>query len=118
MPRVDIPVVITDRSATPTIIGANGSETAGDATNEMEFVNDGKTLLLMRNSGATLRNWELVTQASPDGHSIPVRTGTLAAGDHKVLGPFAPGLYNDSTGKVQINIDHLEVEFQAISLGA
>ena len=115
MARVDIPVEAISR--TLTLIGSGGAEVTGDAANEHDFTNDGNTILVVRNSGVTSRTVEIVVQQTVDGQTPAVKSLTLANAAHFVVGPFSPTWYNVA-GKVQVNVDHAEVMFQALSVNS
>ena len=106
-----------DAEETQVAVGSGGTETAGHATNENYFYNDGSTFLLIRNSGSTQRNVEIVLQPMPDGETIPVKAYVLEDSEHFIAGPFPPGLYNDEVGVVHVNCDHAEIVYQAFSTG-
>ena len=114
MPRVIIPVVNLSRSKQ--LLGALGTEVAGDATNDHYFINDGRTFLIARNSGVTTRTLEAVIAQTVDGVTPAVKSYSILSGEHAVLGPFPPSVYNDASGFCNVNIDHAEIKFQAWSL--
>lgn len=77
--------------------------TAADATNDMSFANDGKTLFFVKNASASPVTATVVSVADEYG-----RTGDLAfvvaAGKTGVCGPFRPqGIWNQSTGLVHVD---------------
>jgi hypothetical protein len=114
MPRTNVPVTSTSR--TKFLLGASGTEVSGDSANNHDFANDGKTLLLLRNSGVTTRVCTVITQPTVDGEAVADKSVSLLNGEHAVVGPFPPNVY-DSAGRVQVDVPHAEVKLQAISLG-
>lgn len=79
--------------------------TDADATNNHEFVNDGKTLLLVRNRNAAGRTATIVSVADPLSGRTGDKVRTVAATTgQSVAGPFEPRIWNQSDGKVQVNV--------------
>lgn len=90
--------------------------TAADEVNEHEFVNDGYTVLLMKNghTGAQVA----VINSVPDqfGRSQDT-TLTVAASGVGVAGPFLQGIWNQAGAKVFVDVtDDTAVEFAALRL--
>lgn len=96
MPRTTIAV------QSPTDAGILLVRTNGDATNNHDFINNGSTLLVVKNGGASSINVTLRFATDKFG-----RTGTrvvsVAATEEKILGPFLPELYNQD-GKLQFDL--------------
>lgn len=86
----------------PTDAGILLTRSNGDATNNHDFVNNGSTLLVVKNGGGSSINVTFKYAADKFG-----RTGTkvvaVAATEEKVIGPFVPELYNQD-GKVQFDL--------------
>lgn len=84
--------VIALTGTTPTYAAAN--DVGGN-----DFVNDGRTFLQVKNSGASTT----VTVDSPtlcdqgEAHDVTV---TVATSGDKMIGPFNPKRFNSSAGKV------------------
>ncbi len=82
--------------------------TAVDAANGNSFRNDGRKLLVVKNGGGSSINVTVdayptgSTLAPPDGLAVTDRVVAVAAGATKVIGPFAPGLYNDAAGNTTV----------------
>ena len=73
MPRVAVPVQRNFRSGTERIDAGGTSEVAGDAGNGHYFVNDGTTVLWVRNAGGTPRLVTISFAAKVDGQTITAR---------------------------------------------
>ncbi|MGQ0797576.1 MAG: hypothetical protein ACT4OI_06930 [Methanobacteriota archaeon] len=101
-------------------MGAAGSETTGDATNNHVFTNDGRTILHVRNSaGTATRNITLVLGVNQiDGQTAPNPAVAIAVNSSKTVGPFPQAIYNQSAdaGKCYVNVDHADLRIQALRL--
>ncbi|MGW5426870.1 hypothetical protein ACWET9_06535 [Streptomyces sp. NPDC004059] len=108
MPRTSLTAIQASRSGT-TLPAA----VAGDATNGNSIANDGRTILIVKNTNAasTSRTITFATVRSIDGLTAPTRQETLAAGETQVFGPFNP---NDYGSTLAINVDNAELTIQAI----
>lgn len=102
MPRVDVPVQELNTMAGEAMVAG----TAADATNDHEFTNDGRTVLYVENTGAGAVAVTIPMVADTFGRSgskgpttVPATTGRT------VFGPFDPTVFNQSTGKVNVDID-------------
>ena len=115
MPRVDVPITTIGRAGT--LLGALGTEVTGDATENHVMVNTGVQWLTLRNGGATTRTASLKFGKTIDGQTVPAKTITLLANEHKVAGPWPEGLYDQASGvdegKVHIDVDHADILLQA-----
>lgn len=92
--------------------GATVVWTAADKTNDHSFVNDGKTLLLVKNgSGGAM---SITVKSVKDEHG---RTGdvvlSLADSAEGVFGPFKPSIFNQTGGVVNVDIDADTTSFLA-----
>ena len=111
MARVPLPVTDIIRESP----GNPGTLTAGDETDHHEFVNDGRTLIAVLKTGGTcVMTFE--TPGTVDGLAIADQAVTPATHATRVvlIGPFPPGVYNQSNGLVYINI----TDETTFSLGA
>lgn len=106
MPRTALTVTQASRAGT-TLPAA----TAGDATNGNSVQNDGRVVLIVKNTGATSRDIVFATVRAVDGLAAPVRTEAIPASITQVFGPFPPGDYGDLLG---INASNAELTIQAI----
>lgn len=100
MARTSIPVVaIGNQGAVDPIVW-----TTGDATNDHEFLNDGKTIVIVRNGGGVGITVSVISVADEAG-----RTGDLAiavaAGDYCIFGPLKQAWWNQSGGVVHVDLD-------------
>lgn len=111
MARTALPVnTITRTGITP------ASETAGDATNGMTMVNNGRTVLLTHNTngGSTAHTLTISLTGAVDGQGIVPRTWSIAASASKYIGPFPADSYG---GTMKIDVDNSELHLTAYSLG-
>lgn len=108
--RTSIPVHTVDRFDGLDL--ATATATAGDASNNMSLVNDGRTCVIMHNTnaGSTARTCGIVTNVSVEGLAASVVTKTLAAGESREYGPFPPETYG---GVMKLNPSHAELTFIA-----
>lgn len=69
---------------------------------------DGKTMLLISNQGGSTDNVSVTaqntSQYSASGASITAaaETAAIATTERRILGPFPPSIYNDSSGNITI----------------
>lgn len=108
MARGAVPVTGISRSGVELPI-----ETTGDATNNHSVVNDGKTLLLARNTNgaSTDRTVTVHVTRTVDGQAVASRSYPVAAGKTKALGPFPPADYGDT---LLVDVDNAELMLRAI----
>jgi hypothetical protein len=85
--------------------------TAGDAVNGNSIANDGRTVLIVKNTGASSRTITFQTNVKVDGLTAPVRSETIPAGETQVFGPFSP---NDYGSTLAFNVDNAELTVQAV----
>lgn len=78
----------------------------GDASNGMNLPwNDGRILLeLNSNSGTTIFTFPI--PVTVDGSAVTSKTVTCTVGQTKVVGPLPPGIYNQSDGTVNVDMDN------------
>lgn len=106
MPRTAITATQATRAGT--VLPA---ATAGDAVNGNSVANDGRTVLIVKNTGASSRNLVIQTVRSIDGLAAPTRTEAIPAGETQVVGPFPSADYGDT-----LNFDaaHAELTINAV----
>jgi hypothetical protein len=77
---------------------------AGDATNDHSFVNDGRTLLYVKNGDVSAKQATVVSVSDQFG-----RTGdevlSVTAGETALFGPFLPAIWNQAGGVVNVDLD-------------
>ncbi|MGW0468357.1 hypothetical protein ACWDX6_24280 [Streptomyces sp. NPDC003027] len=88
--------------------------TTGDPVNHHVMVNDGRTAIIVENTGSTVsRTVTFRFRRTVDGQSVSPRPETLAVGEKQGFGPFDPSEYG---GKMQIDVDHAELKLTPIRL--
>ena len=95
--------------------------TAGDAANDHEFVNDGNTLLLMKNTDASGKTATIpiVQNSRSLNKSGLTQTLTASGGGSEICiaGPFDPDIFNQTGGVVHVDLtDDTGVSFAAVKL--
>ena len=82
--------------------GLTAGYTAMEASG-VAFANEGRSILHVKNltGGATLT---VVTPNTVDGLAIADRTVTIPANTETFVGPFQPGVYNQSTDVVYVDV--------------
>lgn len=90
MARTDIPVV----KLVNTGIDPEGTEVASVPATDHSFINDGRTILQIRNTVGTSRVITFETPNTVDGLAVADRTVTVQAGKTAFVGPFPRGIYN------------------------
>ncbi|WP_369274509.1 hypothetical protein AB5J55_35330 [Streptomyces sp. R11] len=106
MPRTNIAATQASRSGT--VLPA---ATAGDVTNGNSTANDGRVVLIVKNTGASSRTITFTTIVSVDGLTAPVRSESIPAGETQVFGPFSPNDYGSTLG---YNVDNAELTINVI----
>ena len=115
---------------TPTVVDRTGTINtpalaALDATNNNNFVNNGRILLEVQNSGASTYTLTVVTPSAfladsqPGGNVVITGGGvvySLIAAADILLGPFPPLIYNQSDGTVWINPANVALKYRLIQL--
>ncbi len=78
--------------------------TAGVAANDIEFTNDGRTVLLVKNAGASgAQTADVIAVASPYGR-LQDQTVSADQGAESIAGPFPPQLWTQADGMVYVDI--------------
>ena len=102
MPRINVP--ITDVPFQGSLVDIAAGGVAGDATNEHEMLNDGKTLVVIENGGVGVATATIVSVADNLGRFgdevIPVPAGKTAT-----AGPFNTSAWNQSGALLHIDLD-------------
>jgi len=79
------------------------SYTAGDATNDHDFVNTGNEVLIVKGGAAPTGTVTVVSVADTNRRTGDI-TQAVSASTEYVLGPFPPNLFNVS-GSEKVNVD-------------
>jgi len=77
---------------------SNGQDLAGVAAagGGDTFVNDGKTIFVVKNGGGSGITVTFVTPVTVDGLAVTDLAATIGAGATRAIGPFPPAWYNDT----------------------
>lgn len=69
------------------------------------FANDGNTYLYLYNGDASETTLTVTTQATAGRNAVAIADPTIAIAASKafIVGPFEPGIYNNSSGQVAIS---------------
>lgn len=94
MARTVIPVTTITRAGV-----APPAQTDGDASNNMEFTNDGNTFLEVVSSDAGAQSVTILVAEEVDGLAVTSRSVAVAAGASVLIGPFT-AVYNQTGTKL------------------
>lgn len=109
MPRVSVPVTQITRAGV-----AAPAEVNGDPVNNHTVPNNGKMLLLVRNSGSTVaRTVTLRLPGLTDGQSVTPRTVSVPLSTSRYIGPFPTGDYGSA---LQVDVDNAELKLIALAI--
>ncbi|MFF1709303.1 hypothetical protein [Streptomyces sp. NPDC058268] len=109
MPRVNVPVTPITRAGV-----APPTEVNGDATNQHVVQNNGRMILLVRNSGVTVaRTVTLRIPSVVDGQTVTPRTVSIAQSASRYIGPFPTDSYGSS---LQVDVDNAELKLLALGI--
>lgn len=110
MARVSIPVTAITRAGV-----APAAEVTGVPADNHVMANDGKTVLLVRNSNgaSTARTLTVRFSREVDGQAIDPKEYVIAAAASRYIGPFDPTNYGKS---MQIDVDNAELKLSAYRL--
>jgi len=79
---------------------------AADDSDMNSFANDGKTFLHVKNTQTDASVSVTIAIAQEvDGQSVTSRVVGIGAETEEFIGPFDPGVYNQSTGVVNVDFD-------------
>jgi hypothetical protein len=87
---------------TPTSTGDNDLGDAAVAAGGDQFLNDGSTILIFKNSNASDRTITIATGGTVNGLTVQDPTLVISQNETKVIGPFPTYPFNDSSGYVQL----------------
>jgi hypothetical protein len=98
VPRVDVPV-----QAPAAADGVELTNTSGDAANNHEFVNDGRTVLIVKNGGGAAVTVDIIAVACSHGRVGDI-SKSVGVGLDFQFGPLPAGEWNQTNGKVNVDI--------------
>jgi hypothetical protein len=78
------------------------NETDATSSNNYYIPNNGRVVLIVE--AATSSNVTIQTPGSIDGNAIADLVVALADADIKIVGPFAPQIYNDAAGRLLVTV--------------
>jgi hypothetical protein len=108
MPRVNIPVTKATRAGVPLV------PTNGDPVNNHYVDNDGRTGVIVENSGSTVsRTVTFRISRTVDGQAVAPRAETLAVGEKQLFGPFD---VNEYGGKLLLDVDNAELKLTVVRI--
>ena len=73
-------------------------------TGGIAFANEGRSVVHIKNGSGATTTLTIVTPGTVDGLAISDRTVQIAAATEEFIGPFQPGIYNQSTDVVHVDI--------------
>lgn len=92
---------------TPQVIKRTGlapAYTAADASNGETCPNNGSLFLHVKNTGGAACTVTIATQGTVDGLAIAdLAVSVPATTGDRLIGPFPPGIYNDSNGNIGVS---------------
>jgi len=113
MARINIPVTKLDLNGA-TGIDPEATEVTSVAASDHSFVNDGRTILQIRNTVGTSRTVTIQTPNTVDGLAVANRDVIVATGKTAFVGPFPRSIYNgvdpDLSGDGGTNHDRVLVD--------
>lgn len=100
-------VALTTQQAVRTSNGLNvtDNDTAATSGNTYTFANNGQVLLQIANASGSTCAVSVVTQKTVDGLAVADLSVSVATAKEHIIGPFPPGIYNDSSGLVSFTVD-------------
>ena len=111
MARTNVAVLETDPAG---ILDALAVDVALHAADGAMFTNDGRTRVLVNNSGAGAHTVTVVTPRQVEGLAVADRAYVIAAGKIAIIGPFPTATFNQPSGadagKVYIDSEGTESE--------
>lgn len=94
------------------------SPTAGDAVNGNYIAgNDGRIMLRVTNTdGGAPHDITFITPGSVGGLAVADRVVSVAASTTLFIGPLAPGVYNNSSDQVDIDVADAQLDITVFRL--
>jgi len=109
VPRVDVPVQPPAGAGTAIL-----TNTPADAANNHEFVNDGRTVLVVKNGGAGATVVDIIAVSCSHGRVGDV-SQSIAAGIDQQFGPFPQGEWNQPNAKINVDVS-VDTDVELIAL--
>ena len=102
---------------TATISGVTATMNTAAADGDA-FTNDGSTIVIFANAGASPITVTFVTPATVSGVAVADPTFSVGAGATRAIaGPFPEALFNDANGRVAMNYStHTDLTFAVIRI--
>ncbi|MDX2575880.1 hypothetical protein PV332_10350 [Streptomyces scabiei] len=108
MPRVAIPVTSASRD------GVTLTATTGDPVNNHYVDNDGRTGVIVENTGSTVsRTVTFKISRTVDGQAVTPRAEVLTVGQKQLFGPFDVSEYG---GRLLVDVDNAELKLTPIRI--
>lgn len=108
MPRAAITVLQSSRD------GVTLTQTTGDPVNNHVIPNDGRTAVIVENTGSTVsRTVTFRLSRTVDGYAATPRTEVLAVGQKQIFGPFD---VQDYGGNLLVDVDNAELKLTPIRI--
>ena len=96
--------------------GVSVTFTAEDVTNHSAFVATGSDLVMAWNSGASPYTVTVTSFADPFGRLGNITAEAIAAGEHRIYGPFATAGWKQADGNIYFDASNASVKFAVIPL--
>lgn len=109
MARTPVPLTAVTRAGI-----APPAETNGDAANNHVISNNGRVILLVRNSGTTVaRTLTLRVRGLIDGQTVTPRTVSIPTEASRYIGPFPTEAYG---AQLEVDVDNAELKLTALAI--
>lgn len=107
-------ITVADNSLTGTAPTLAVEETTKGISGNHAFSNDGRMFLHVKNGSASSVTVTFETPGLVDGFlAIQDASVIVPAGEERMAGPFPPGIYNQSDGKVYVNYSVYDTDIDA-----
>ena len=99
--------------------GLDPTHTGGlSAADTYQMLNNGRMFIYVTNGGGGTVVVTIATPGTVDGLAIADRAVTLLTGTDRMIGPFPPHIYNNSSGEIEVTFDVVaSVTLAALNLG-
>lgn len=117
MARQSLTKTTATTSGFPTA-GVTLTTTAEDTTNHSQFVNTGKELVVVHNTGGSSYTFTVTGVADKFGRTGNITAESIAAGVIKIVGPFSAqeAGWMQTDGTIQLDASNAAVKFGVITL--